>query len=573
VAAREIHVATTGDDSNPGNTSRPYRTINKAAQVARPGDTVVVHGGTYREWVRPARGGRSENERIVYRAAPGEEVVIKGSERVTSWVEEGAGVWKIELPNSFFGHYNPYAINISGGWLKYGGWHHCGDVYLDGGAFLEKQTLDEVRKQPRTWHCRAGKKMSTIWANFGKANPNERLAEINVRQCIFFPEKPGLSYITVEGFHLMHSAENWQNPALDLQVGAIGPRMGRAWIIQDCRITNARCAGIVLGIAPGVKRDDLEAFGHHIVRRNIIRRCGQAGIVGLRGAARSLIADNLIEDINYRGEFGGYETAGIKFHLTVDTTISGNLIRRVRGDRFAGFGIWIDWANQGIRITRNFVANQGNFNIFLEMNHGPSLVDNNVVVGKGIRSNSEATIFAHNLFVGCRFAMVSDTRRASQFYRPHTAHVVGRKHGIPRDDRWFNNIFIRTGLGQLKKAPGYAADYNVFLAGAAKSTFGDEHSLVDPAPVDLALEHEDFGARLTFTLHQDLTRMKAPWVNPELLGLFPTAGQTIEDALGRPITVDTDFDGRKRRRAIPGPFADPRPGRITAAIAIPAKRR
>ena len=107
----------------------------------------------------------------------------------------------------------------------------------------------------------------------------------------------------------------------------------------------------------------------------------------------------------------------------------------------------------------------------------------------------------------------------------------------------------------------------------AKSTFGDEHSLVDPAPVDLALEHEEFGARLTFALREDLARMKAPWVNPELVGVFPTVGQTIEDALGRPITVDTDFDGRKRRRAIPGPFADPRPGRITAAIAIPAKRR
>ena len=107
----------------------------------------------------------------------------------------------------------------------------------------------------------------------------------------------------------------------------------------------------------------------------------------------------------------------------------------------------------------------------------------------------------------------------------------------------------------------------------AKSTFGDEHSLVDPAPVDLALEHEDFSARLTFTLHEDLARMKAPWVNPELLGLFPTAGQTIEDALGRPITVDTDFDGRKRRRAIPGHFADPKPGRITAAIAIRSKKR
>ena len=38
--------------------------------------------------------------------------------------------WKIQLPNRFFGEYNPYALNLSGGWLHYGEWHHRGDVYL-----------------------------------------------------------------------------------------------------------------------------------------------------------------------------------------------------------------------------------------------------------------------------------------------------------------------------------------------------------------------------------------------------------------------------------------------------------
>ena len=41
--------------------SRPFRTINQAAAVAQPGDTVVVHAGEYREWVRPRRGGLSDH--------------------------------------------------------------------------------------------------------------------------------------------------------------------------------------------------------------------------------------------------------------------------------------------------------------------------------------------------------------------------------------------------------------------------------------------------------------------------------------------------------------------------------
>ena len=50
------HVAATGDDIAAGTESAPFRTINHAAQVALPGDTVLVHEGVYREWVKPANG-------------------------------------------------------------------------------------------------------------------------------------------------------------------------------------------------------------------------------------------------------------------------------------------------------------------------------------------------------------------------------------------------------------------------------------------------------------------------------------------------------------------------------------
>ena len=87
--AREIHVSKMGSESAAGSVDQPLLTIQRAAQLAEPGDTVVVHGGTYREWVKPARGGTGEDARITYRAAPGEEVVIKGSERITSWTRLG----------------------------------------------------------------------------------------------------------------------------------------------------------------------------------------------------------------------------------------------------------------------------------------------------------------------------------------------------------------------------------------------------------------------------------------------------------------------------------------------------
>ncbi len=563
VPGREMHVAKTGNDQNPGSLESPFLTIGKAAAVAQPGDTVTVHAGTYREWVQPARGGRDENSRIVYRAAAGEEVLVKGSEQITSWGHEGDGVWMVELPNRFFGDYNPYALNISGGWLLYGQWLHRGDVYLDGEAFCEQKSLEEVKQRKQSWCCHTDENSTTIWANFGKANPNTQLAEINVRESVFMPAETGLKYITVDGFHLLHSAENWQPPGLPLQMGAIGPRMGRHWIIENCTIANARCVGISLGHAPGVNYDDIDAFGAHIVRNNVIRRCGEAGIAGQKGATHCLIAGNLIEDTNYRKEFGGWETAAIKFHESVDTVIRGNLIRGVYYQQYGAFGIWMDWGNQGTRISGNIIYDTQAANVFLEMNHGAILVDNNVLVGHGVRSNSEGSVFAHNLFVDCRFDIGSDTGRSSQYYQPHTRKVVARKHGIPSDDKWFHNIFVRRGLEGVKPAPGYVSDYNVFLEGAKKSTFGDEHSIVDPVAARFAREDSPPGVAIRLDVDEAAMGVKGPWVDGALVGVLPTVGQTIEDAAGRPIRVDADLLGQPRAAPGVGPLANLAPGENT----------
>ena len=68
------------DDNGPGEKARPFRTINKAAQILQPGERVVIAAGIYRECVRPARGGTGPTQMISYEAAPGAKVYVKGSE-------------------------------------------------------------------------------------------------------------------------------------------------------------------------------------------------------------------------------------------------------------------------------------------------------------------------------------------------------------------------------------------------------------------------------------------------------------------------------------------------------------
>ena len=133
--AREYHVSPSGNDAANGSVETPLRTINRAAQLALPGDTVTVHQGTYREWIDPLNGGESNTKRILYRAAEDEKVEIKGSELVTGWKREKKNkqVWKVVLPNRFFGNYNPFNDRLYGDWLWSDKIHHTADVYLNDG--------------------------------------------------------------------------------------------------------------------------------------------------------------------------------------------------------------------------------------------------------------------------------------------------------------------------------------------------------------------------------------------------------------------------------------------------------
>lgn len=60
-----LYVSTTGSDTNAGSQSAPFRTIKKAAAVAKPSTTVHVAAGTYNENVTTSISGTATG-RIVY---------------------------------------------------------------------------------------------------------------------------------------------------------------------------------------------------------------------------------------------------------------------------------------------------------------------------------------------------------------------------------------------------------------------------------------------------------------------------------------------------------------------------
>ncbi len=603
--ATELHVACNGKDANPGTRAAPLRTIQRAADLARPGDVITVHEGVYRERIRPPRGGESDARRIVYQAAPGEKVAIKGSEIIKDWSKVQGDVWKVTLRNTFFGSFNPYGDLIHGDWFNpKGREHHTGAVYLNGEWLTEAAKLDDVLRPVGSvalWFGRVDEDRTTIWAQFRGVNPNEQRVEINVRRAVFYPDKPGINYITVRGFTMCHAATPWAPPTAE-QVGLIGTHWSKGWIIENNVIHHSICVGVALGkygdeydntsantaegyvktIERALKNGwNRETIGHHVVRNNTISHCEQAGIVGSLGAVFSQITGNHIHDIWTKRLFTGAEMAGIKIHASIDVLIKHNRIHN------AGRGLWMDWMAQGTRITGNLCYDNSTDDLFVEVDHGPFLVDNNVFLSAvSLRDWSQGGAFAHNLMTG-KIDTHPELSRSTPYHRPHSTAVAGMSNIKGGDHRFYNNLFVGAGSSvsaRDPKNPRHAAGYGLWMYDASEFPLQTGGNVYYRGARPYAKEASPFvlsgwdpKVRLTeradhVILHLDLgpemTKASSRPVTTSLLGKAKIPDLPYENPDGSPLTVDTDYAGAKRSASKPtaGPFENPGPGPLELTV-------
>jgi hypothetical protein len=616
IYAREYHVSVKGADTNDGSASKPFRTISAAVRYAYPGDTVTVHAGTYREWVNPVRGGESDTKRIVYRAAPGEKAEIKGSEILTGWKKEKEGVWKVVVPNTFFGNYNPYQDSVFGDWFdRIGRLHHTGEIFLNGKSLYEKETLakvinpvpDTIIKDTQgsvyTWYCESDQNTTTIWANFQKFNPNKELVEISTRRTCIYPDKPGINFITIGGFHISQAATQWAAPTAE-QIGMISTNWNKCWIIENNIISDSKCSGITLGKERGtghnvwssdkanVNNDgnihyievtfrtirngwNKEHIGSHIVRNNTIFNCEQTGICGSMGAAFSTVENNHIYNIWTKRQFSGAEIGGIKFHAAVDTYIRKNRIHD------CGRGMWLDWMAQGTRLSSNLMYNNDLEDIFFEVDHGPFIIDNNILLSPvGISTMSEGGAYLHNLITGL-INMWPDLNRFTPYFLPHSTDIAGLTTVFGGDDRYYNNIFSTgvnkpdnnskarygTEMCNTAKLPCWLSG-NVYYNGAkpcVNEKVFFESSFFNP---DVSIKEEGERVFLTFNLDPGISGNKVPIVTSELLGIAKIPKARFENADGTPLILNKDYFGNMRSGdgTTSGPFSDPGSGKVTLKV-------
>lgn len=208
----------------------------------------------------------------------------------------------------------------------------------------------------------------------------------------------------------------------------------------------------------------------------------QFGIIGPYWARGWIIEDNHIHDIHRYNRFSGAEIAGIKLHAVIDCLIAHN---RIEG---ADRGIWLDWQAQGTRVHANLMADNDLQDLFIEVSHGPSVVDHNVLLSaESVLNVAQGTCFAHNILAGT----VKQLGVPNRFTPDHMAHptaVVGLITILGGDDRWCNNLFLTDPqlIDTGGPATGGPAAANSDFVGIDAPWAGHGTSIYDGFPVDYA---------------------------------------------------------------------------------------
>jgi hypothetical protein len=436
-----------GSDKNRGDAEHPFKTISKAALMARPGDTVLVQEGVYRERVAPEYGGE-EGRPIVYRAEKQGAVIIKGSDVYTgTWEASGelrtASLDSLTFTDDWYlDDANPFKVDARGRPERFGyntnnmtgtGTYTLGQIFVEGKPYKQVLLKNYVQEETGTWWY--NKKENQVYVHFKDGEGPDNFIEFTTRRRIFAPHATtmGLGYIQVEGVIMEHCGNQlpkWTKETM--QAGALGLRSGHHGVGRTKVVRYAANTGIDCGFLYDTNERQIQSgwgwpapgVTGNLIENNYLIDNGCVGITGT-GTYQMICRNNVVMWNHNQGfPMPNAEQAGLKFHGCNSGVISDNYV----ADNFA-FGIWLDNEYPHARVTRNiFVGN----------------TDRGVSVEMGKYGFGEGAMIDHNVIMDNHPDMQLDIMDASGCLVVNNL-IAGDKRGAVvtqmygGDTRWCNN--------------------------------------------------------------------------------------------------------------------------------------
>jgi len=452
--AAEIHVdASAGAASPDGSAAAPHETVGAALETARPGDTVVMHAGVYRESVR-VPGGEAGRP-VTLKAAPGERVVLSGAAAVTGWQPVEGGVYTATLdfrPERLLlgAETLPMARTPEDGWWRV--------EKAEGTTITDKAHLADLPFDP------AGAQVY-IWAGHGNTYftaPVESLDRQAGRLTVTRPSK-WMKLGDGDLYYLKHHAALVRRPG-DWAVQVEGERFRVHYkparkADLDHVAAPKETRRVLLVAEPGhVRIEGLEVVGA-AADGIYVTKCEDVVVTGCiaRDNGRSGIGLRDARDVTVRRNLVVRNHSGVTLHGVRGGLVEENEIARNRMD-----GLIVSWGSDDVTVRRNYVHHHllWGHPDNMQMYRGATnvrIIDNLLLAGGQalMMEQTSGGLLKGNMIVGSGA----------------TAVIFG--HENARDWRVVGNTIAFGGYGCLRMtADKYEVRENVFVTGTPGYLYG-----------------------------------------------------------------------------------------------------
>jgi parallel beta-helix repeat protein len=394
--AETMYVALSGSDAAAGTAVAAWRTIQHGVDALKPGDTLLIGPGTYRERVELQRGGTATAP-VTIAALPGARAIVSGADRLN-------GGWS-RVPGGEDGIYVrdwTYRFPIGGP----NDLTHPGDKehqltgraeqVIHGGRLL-RQVLTRPQLAPGTFYVDLDARQLYVWLR-GSDDPNNTEMEGSTRG-VWLAAPASVSYVHVRGLVFRYAANHAQRGAFAIGQGASVPdQAARGWVVEDCRFERANGSGA-----------SLSGQGH-LFRRCVFQDNGQLGFGTSRCDDTRMERCGIYRN-NAKGYSTGWEAGGCKVTMSRGFVFDG-----CRSMDNRGTGLWFDIGNERSEVKNCTIADNDEAGIFYEISYGlhahDNLIVNNANNGESVGgawgsggitlSSSPDCVIEHNTLVGNR---------------------------------------------------------------------------------------------------------------------------------------------------------------------------